>query len=91
MISGILFGSGVYHEIEKEVSGGIIDILIENNGVAYIIELKVDKSAKEALEQIKERRYYEGFTSKKCYLIGVSIDSRLKNIKEWTYEVIEAK
>ncbi|NPU90019.1 MAG: AAA family ATPase [Fervidobacterium sp.] len=91
VISGILFGSGVYHEIEKEVSGGIIDILIENNGVAYIIELKVDKSAKEALEQIKERRYYEGFTSKKCYLIGVSIDSRLKNIKEWTYEVIEAK
>ena len=88
VISGILFGSGIYHEIEKEVSGGIIDILIENNGVVYIIELKVDKSAKEGLEQIKERRYYEGFASKRCYLIGVSIDSQTRNIKEWVYEMV---
>ncbi len=63
--------------------------MIENNGVVYIIELKVDKSAKEGLEQIKERRYYEGFASKKCYLIGVNIDSQMRNIKEWEYEVIK--
>ncbi|MEN3042325.1 MAG: PD-(D/E)XK nuclease domain-containing protein [Fervidobacterium sp.] len=52
------------------------------------MELKVDKSAKEALEQIKERRYYEGFVSKKCYLIGVNIDSEKRNISEWEYETI---
>ena len=65
--------------------------MIENNGVVYIIELKVDKSAKEGLEQIKERRYYEGFASKRCYLIGVNIDSQMRNIKEWEYEVIKEK
>ncbi|MCX7654633.1 MAG: PD-(D/E)XK nuclease domain-containing protein, partial [Fervidobacterium sp.] len=87
-ISGILMGSGIYHEIEVEVAGGIIDILIENNGVVYIIELKVDRSAKEAVEQIKERRYYEGFAGRKCYLIGVNIDSSKRNISEWEYEVV---
>ncbi|WP_069292371.1 ATP-binding protein [Fervidobacterium thailandense] len=89
VISGILYGGGVHHEVEREVAGGIIDILIENNGVVWIIELKVDQSAQKALDQIKEKKYYEGFSSKRCYLIGVSIDSRERNIKEWVYEVID--
>ncbi|MCX7654749.1 MAG: PD-(D/E)XK nuclease domain-containing protein, partial [Fervidobacterium sp.] len=88
IMMGLLIGGQIKAQAEREVSGGIIDILIENNGVVYIIELKVDRSAKEALEQIKERRYYEGFAGKKCYLIGVNIDSSKRNISEWEYEVV---
>ena len=90
IIMGLLIGAQIKAQSEREVSSGRIDIVIQNNGVVYIIELKIDKPAKEALEQIKNKRYYEGFKSKKCYLIGVSIDSQLRNIKEWEYELIKS-
>ncbi|WP_372590065.1 hypothetical protein U0O82_02095 [Fervidobacterium thailandense] len=48
----------------------------------------MDEPARKALEQIKEKKYFEGFTGRRCYLIGVSIDSRERNIREWEYEVL---
>ena len=71
--------------MERETSTGRIDIWFTNNGVGYIMELKVDKTPQEALEQIKAKRYDGICGLRKCYLIGINIKSKERKI-EWTYE-----
>jgi len=53
----MLFGAVVKCEMERETSTGRIDVWFTNNGVGYIMELKVDKTPQEAIEQIKTKRY----------------------------------
>jgi len=81
----LLFGAGVKCEMERETSTGRIDIWFTNNGVGYIMELKVDKTPQEALEQIKAKRYDGICGLRKCYLIGINIKSKERKI-EWAYE-----
>jgi len=81
----LLFGAGVKCEMERETSTGRIDLWFTNNGVGYILELKVDKTPQEALEQIKEKRYDGICGLRKCYLIGINIKSKDRKI-EWAYE-----
>jgi len=82
----LLFGAGVKCEMERETSTGRIDIWFTNNGVGYIMELKVDKTPQEALEQIKAKRYDGICGLRRCYLIGLNIKSKERKI-EWVYEL----
>ena len=47
----------------------------------------------EALNQIEEKKYYEGYllSKKTVYLVGVSFDSQSRNIKEWHVEPLIGK
>mgnify|MGYP000844973896 CR=1 FL=1 len=80
--------TGVNVVSEEESAGGRADIVVKYNGLVYIIELKVDKSAKEALEQIKEKGYYEPYKGKEVYLIGINISSETGKIEEFIYEKV---
>ena len=54
----------------------------------WIFELKVDRSADEALSQIEEKEYAETFTYLKgngiaIHKVGISISSADRQIAEW--------
>ncbi|WP_051650195.1 PD-(D/E)XK nuclease domain-containing protein [Selenomonas sp. AB3002] len=56
--------------------------------VVYIFEFKVDKSAKEALDQIEEKGYAAPFAAdeRKLFKIGVSFDSKERSLAQWESE-----
>ena len=80
--------TGVSVQSEEESAGGRADVVVKYNGLVYVIELKVDKSAKEALEQIKAKGYHEPYKGKEVYLIGVNISSETGKIEEFIYEKV---
>ena len=76
---------GFYVDVERHTTRGRIDIVMQTEQYVYIMELKVDKSAKEALAQIAEKEYADAFKgdSRKVYKIGVNFDSKTRKIDEW--------
>jgi len=52
---------GFYIECEVNTSRGRIDAVIKTTSTIFIIEFKVEKSAKDALQQIRERKYFERY------------------------------
>ncbi|MBC7473300.1 MAG: PD-(D/E)XK nuclease domain-containing protein, partial [Candidatus Sericytochromatia bacterium] len=78
---------GAKIQAEVSTSRGFIDAVAETSTHIYIFEFKMTNS-KSALKQIREKRYYEKYlsSSKEIILVGVSFDSKNKNIKEWKNE-----
>ena len=76
---------GEYVQTEKQTSNGRIDILLQTKDYVYVMELKVDGTADEALEQIEEKGYAKPFAAdpRKLYKIGVSFSSATRRIEEW--------
>ena len=77
-----------YDVIPEDVTNrGRIDLTLRLSDKIVIIEFKVD-SAESAIKQIRERRYYEKYISEKkpIYLVGISFDSRQRNIVDFQVE-----
>ena len=76
---------GFYVEVERHTSKGRMDVTIQTKDYVYILELKVDKSAEEALRQIEEKQYAAPFASdpRKLFKIGVCFSSEERGISEW--------
>ena len=76
---------GLDAEAEAHTSDGRIDLLIETPDYVYVIELKYDASAEEALRQIEEKEYALRFEAdgRKVFKIGVSFSSETRRIEEW--------
>lgn len=72
---------------EDETNIGRIDSVIEFDDVIYIIEFKTS-SPDIAIEQIKDKKYYEKYLTKgkKIVLVGVACNTSEKNISNWKYE-----
>lgn len=67
---------------------GRIDSLVETDTHIYIMEYKLNQSAQVALEQIKQKRYYQAYwnVSKPVVGVGVNFSSESKNIEGWVAE-----
>ena len=76
---------------ESATNKGRIDSVLKCPGDIYIIEFKFNQSAEKAIEQIKEKKYYESYldTNKKIHLLGINFSTEEKNILEWKDEVIK--
>lgn len=76
---------GFYVEVERTTNRGRIDMIIKTADYIYIIEIKLDGSADEALRQINEKGYAEPFAadSRKKYKIGINFVSDTRGIGEW--------
>ena len=72
-------------DIRSEVHTAIgrADLMIFIEQKLFIIELKRDMNAEEAMAQIRDRRYWDGYADRDIYLIGVNIDTRKD--RELTY------
>lgn len=79
---------GFHVAVEQVTSQGRIDITVQTRDYIYIIELKLDKSAEEALLQIKDNQYLRPFQTdkRKLYLIGVNFSSQTRTIENWVIE-----
>ena len=86
----ILYFIGVGVTPEVRTNEGRIDAVMETLDHVYVMEFKRDKSAAEAMTQIKENKYYEKFLSsgKEITLIGVNFDSEKRTIAEWVVEKV---
>lgn len=76
---------GFYVETEYRTSSGRIDLLVKTRGFVYVIELKLNGTAEDALRQIDEKKYAQPFAcdSRKLFKIGISFSKKSRNIDRW--------
>jgi Predicted AAA-ATPase/PD-(D/E)XK nuclease superfamily len=86
----ICIGAGIKAQSEYSTNLGQIDLVLEFSKITYVIEVKFNKTAEEALDQIKERRYYERFIkeNKKTILLGLAF-KRQPTVFDITYAIEE--
>ena len=79
---------GFYVATEYRTSQGRIDIVMHSPRFTYIMELKLNGTPQEALEQIDERNYAAPFASdaRQIIKIGVNFSSATRNIDNWLIE-----
>lgn len=79
---------GFYAQVEGDTSNGRIDLTIETPGYIYIVKIKLDGSADEALSQINEKKYAAPFAHDPRHLfkIGVNFSSETRGVSEWKIE-----
>jgi hypothetical protein len=81
---------GVYMQSEVQTSDGRMDALIQMKDYVYCLEFKLDKSADEAIQQIKDKGYLEPFAheGKKRIAIGINFSTETKKVAELKWEEI---
>ena len=74
-----------YVEVEYPTSDGRMDIFVKTQSYIYIIELKIDKSAAEAMAQIEEKQYALRFASdpRKVYKIGANFSTKSYRLDDY--------
>ncbi len=88
---------GFYSQTEYHTSDGRIDLLVETPQYRYIMEFKLDGTAEEALQQIKDKNYQlqffgdsltisNGWGGAKTYIIGVNFSKETRTIDKWIIE-----
>ena len=76
---------GLDVEAEYSTSEGFIDMLIKTSGYIYIIELKVNGTAEDAMAQIDEKHYASPFAAdpRKVVKIGIGFSKDIHNISSY--------
>ncbi|MDE6836216.1 MAG: ATP-binding protein [Muribaculaceae bacterium] len=79
---------GIKADAEVRTSDGSIDILVRTSRYIYIMELKYNRSAGEALAQINEKEYALpwSFDARKIIKIGINYSSAKRRIDDWKIE-----
>ena len=79
---------GFYSHTEYHTSNGRIDLLLETPQYRYIMEFKLDGTAEEALQQIKDKDYPLQFQQddRQTYIIGVNFSKETRTIDRWVME-----
>ena len=77
-------------DIEGRTPCGRVDVVMRTDHTLYIIELKLDKDADIALQQIDLKQYPERFAL--CGLpivkVGINFDKEKKTLGEWKIEMV---
>ena len=80
--------TGKFVDVEIRTPRGRVDLVIRTATKLYLLELKLDKSADEAMHQIDLKNYPERFAL--CGLpivkVGISFDREKKTLGEWRIE-----
>lgn len=79
---------GFYSHTEYHTSQGRIDLLVETPRYRYLMEFKLDGTAAQALQQIKQKDYPLQFSpdDKKTYLIGANFSRKTRTIEKYVIE-----
>ena len=79
---------GFYTRAEYRTSNGRIDMVVKTDRYIYVMEFKLDGTAKEAIRQINEKGYAAPFTSdgRTLYKIGVNFSNAIRGIERWIVE-----
>jgi hypothetical protein len=84
----ICIGAGMKVQSEYSTNLGRIDVVVELSKIIYVIEVKFNDTAENALAQIEERRYYERFMhqNKPIILLGLAF-KREPEVFDITYAI----
>lgn len=65
-----------------------MDVAVEFKDKVYIIELKCNQPAAEAIAQIRDKGYHEKYlqSGRKIFLLGIDFDIAKRAITEWKLE-----
>jgi len=76
---------------EVRNSTGATDVVITTPKYIYVVEIKINSSAKTALKQIDEKQYALPYMAgyRAVYKVGVNFSTKQKTLSEW--KVVEAK
>ncbi len=79
---------GFYVKVEYHTSHGRIDLVLQTDKFAYIMEFKLDGTAEAALQQINEKYYSLPFElgGRQLFKIGINFSSQTRNIERWVVE-----
>ncbi len=77
-------------DMEVKTNKGRMDAVVETPDYIYIFEFKLDESPEEAINQIKEREYFQKYalSNKKLVLLGVNFASKTGEVDGWLQEYI---
>ena len=76
---------GAYIQVEEDSAIGRADAVLHMPTTTYVIELKYDKTAEEALRQIDEKGYLIPYSAdgKRLVKVGINFDSNQRTISDW--------
>ena len=74
--------------VEKPQSQGRVDCVVETPMQIYVFEFKLDGTADEALEQIREKGYAREYAAdpRRVYKIGAAFSSETGTVSDWKVE-----
>ena len=77
---------GIYTESQVRTAKGRIDIVVKTADDIYVMEVKLDRPAREALEQIDAKSYLVPYSldGRRLTKIGMSFSTEQRNVTEWT-------
>ena len=75
-------------DVEVHTPNGRVDVVMETEDTLYLIELKLNKSAQSAMQQITLKQYGQRFArcGKPIVKVGVNFDAKKGNIEDWIIE-----
>jgi SOS-response transcriptional repressor LexA len=81
---------GVRVEAESRTNNGRIDAVICDGDYVFIFEFTLNKTAEIALDQIREKKYYQKYqhSGKKIVLVGANFDTISRQLSEWESEIV---
>ena len=79
---------GTYVDVEVRTATGRVDMVMRAYGRLYLFELKLDRSAAEAMKQIDLKDYPSRFALSGLPLVkvGINFDSERRTISDWKIE-----
>ena len=86
----VFFYLGQYTESEVNTSNGRLDCVVQSSTHIYILEFKLDKSADEALQQIKKKGYADKYAAdpRPKVLLGINFSREQKTVDGWQMETV---
>ena len=81
---------GLYTESEVNTNDGRLDCVVKTPTHIYVIEFKLNKSADETMQQIKDKGYAEKYRAdpRPKVLVGVNFSSKAKTVEGWKSEAL---
>ncbi len=75
----------IYVQTEVRCAGGRADLVVKMPDVIYVIELKVNGTAQQAIDQIEKNGYANPYLTdgRKVVKVGVKFSTETKTIEEW--------
>ena len=76
---------GRYAQTEVRTATGRIDIVLKNKTDIYVMELKIDRPAQEALDQIDQKGYLVPYTTdeRRLHKVGIAFSTETRTLSEW--------
>jgi hypothetical protein len=81
---------GIYVQSQVQTSDGRMDALVQLEDYIYCFEFKLDESAEQAIEQIKEKGYLQPFENdpRKRLAVGVNFSTQMKQVEALKWEEV---